>query len=116
MFLSLYQNGKNKSDLEACFLDFKIHKDMIALLKKSSRAGNDLHILSGSNNFFVEAVLGQHGLDGLFESIIANEAIWQGDLLTISPWDKDGHNCDSEKISPYQFCDINICKGSLFFD
>lgn len=116
MFLSLYQTGVTKREIEISFDDFKIDNFMIELLLKCYEEGHELHILSGSNDFFVETVLDQNGLNDIFESIIANKATWEGDLLRISPCDKDGHDCNTEIISQYQFCDINICKGYFYFD
>lgn len=84
---------------------------MLELLNKSKGLGHDLHILSGANTYFIDQILMQYKISGLFSSVITNLSHWEDDLLVIEALSKTNHKCLTKASDYKKVCDASMCKG-----
>ncbi|XP_065848478.1 thiamine phosphate phosphatase-like protein [Euphorbia lathyris] len=109
MMKELHSRGKTADDIAQCLNQMPLHPRVTEAIKSIHALGCDLRIVSDANQFFIEKILGHHGLLGCFSQIITNPtSIDDEGRVRISPY----HDLSS---SPHdcRLCPSNLCKGTV---
>ena len=57
MMQKLAENGVSRSDIEACFMDIPVEKEMKQAVHELTAASIPVVIVSDANTFFIECIL-----------------------------------------------------------
>ena len=105
LFKILHSHGITESDYINCLENLKFSPGMVSFLTHIDSDSTDCIIISDSNRYFIDFVLGFHKLRHVFQGIFTNPAYFDDNgLLNIIEY----HEQDWCKIS-----EVNLCKGDV---
>ncbi|KAG0200528.1 hypothetical protein BGX28_006433 [Mortierella sp. GBA30] len=104
----LFERGVTKQDIENSLRQIPMAPSVVAALRLMKAQGAELCIISDANTFYIETILNNHDIEGLFSNVITNPGYFDNQgRLRVSRFhslDKDPHGCSLP-------CQPNLCKG-----
>lgn len=113
VFEYMHSNFNIKSlDFIECLKEIKIDESMKSLINGLKSNGYELIIISDANTFFIETILNENGLEGLFNKIYTNPGHFdESEKLIVKKYSEiyngKAYECETK------ICSANICKGSV---